>query len=287
MDITLARTFLAICHAGSFMGAATHLNVTQTTVTARVRSLEAQLGHRLFERGRHGAMLTAHGTRFLPYATSLVQLWKRAQQDIHSADSGRHVLSLGGELSLWNPLLLDWLIWMRQHRHTLLVHTRTDLPVALLDQVERGVLDMAVTYAPGLRPHLQAEHLMDEELVMVTTDPAGTPPSREDYVHIDWGGEFRRQHASIFPDLRQASVFVGLGPLALHYILRVGGAGYFRRRVVAPYLSQGQLFPVRNAPPIAYPAYAVFSNNADPQRIGIALDGLRTVASSLGGHWPV
>jgi LysR family transcriptional regulator, flagellar master operon regulator len=37
MDIELARTFLAIVEAGSFVRAAERLNVTQTTVSARVR----------------------------------------------------------------------------------------------------------------------------------------------------------------------------------------------------------------------------------------------------------
>jgi hypothetical protein len=38
MDIELARTFLAIVDAGTFARAAERLNVTQTTVSARVRS---------------------------------------------------------------------------------------------------------------------------------------------------------------------------------------------------------------------------------------------------------
>jgi DNA-binding transcriptional LysR family regulator len=43
MDIELARTFLAIVAAGSFVRAAELLNVSQTTVSARVRVLEEQL----------------------------------------------------------------------------------------------------------------------------------------------------------------------------------------------------------------------------------------------------
>ena len=43
MDIELARTFLAIVSAGSFVRAAERLHVSQTTVSARVRSLEQQL----------------------------------------------------------------------------------------------------------------------------------------------------------------------------------------------------------------------------------------------------
>ena len=43
MDIELARTFLAIVDAGSFVQASERLNVSQTTVSARVRLLENEL----------------------------------------------------------------------------------------------------------------------------------------------------------------------------------------------------------------------------------------------------
>ena len=42
MDIELARTFVAIVEAGSFVGAAERLNVTQTAVSARVRWLDVE-----------------------------------------------------------------------------------------------------------------------------------------------------------------------------------------------------------------------------------------------------
>ena len=43
MDIELARTFLAIVSAGSFILAAERQHVAQTTVSALIRPLEEQL----------------------------------------------------------------------------------------------------------------------------------------------------------------------------------------------------------------------------------------------------
>ena len=44
MDVDRARTFLEIVHSGSFLKAADRLHVTQTTVSARIRTLEEELG---------------------------------------------------------------------------------------------------------------------------------------------------------------------------------------------------------------------------------------------------
>ncbi|HTO28821.1 MAG TPA: LysR family transcriptional regulator, partial [Devosia sp.] len=79
MDITLAKTFLAITETGSFVTAAARLNVTQTAVSARVRALEEQLGRRLFVRNKSGARLTPAGERFVKHAINLIQVWDRAR----------------------------------------------------------------------------------------------------------------------------------------------------------------------------------------------------------------
>ena len=52
MDTELARTFLEIVSTGSFIRAAERLNVGQTTVSARIRTLEQQLGRPLFVRNK-------------------------------------------------------------------------------------------------------------------------------------------------------------------------------------------------------------------------------------------
>ena len=43
MDIALARTFLEIVASGSFLRAAERLHLTQTAVSARVRTLEVSV----------------------------------------------------------------------------------------------------------------------------------------------------------------------------------------------------------------------------------------------------
>ncbi|WP_085124618.1 helix-turn-helix domain-containing protein [Tistlia consotensis] len=52
MHIDQIRTFLEVVATGNFRKAAENLNVTQSTVSARIRALESELGRALFERGR-------------------------------------------------------------------------------------------------------------------------------------------------------------------------------------------------------------------------------------------
>ena len=114
MDIELARTFLEIVSTGSFIRASERLNVGQTTVSARIRNLEQQLGRQLFVRHKGGASLTPAGEQFLRHAPMFVQLWQRTLHQVAVPPGRRAVLTVGSEVSLWQPLLLDWVQWMRR-----------------------------------------------------------------------------------------------------------------------------------------------------------------------------
>lgn len=85
-------------------------------------------------------------------------------------------------------------------------------------------------------------------------------------------------HNVNFPEATNPGLFVGVGPLALGYILEAGGTGYFRMRSVQPHPENGKLHRVPSAPEFSYPAYAVHGTNADESVLRTALEGLRAVA---------
>ena len=290
MDINLARTFLEIVANGSFLRAAERLHVTQTAVSARVRTLEDLLGRQLFVRNKSGATLTAAGEQFRRHAATLVQVWERARHQVAVPPGRRAVLTVGCEISLWDPLLLDWLLWMRGAAPHLALRTEVGFPQTLLTHVAEGVLDIAVVYAPQQRPGLRIELLIEEKLVLVSTSARarnrGYKPRPADYVYVDWGPEFAAQHSLAFPALANAPVSAGLGPLGREYLLAAGGAGYFRLDVVRADIERGRLHRVPGAPEFLYPAYAVYAAAADPKLVTPALAGLRHVAGADPGHRP-
>jgi DNA-binding transcriptional LysR family regulator len=278
MDITLAQTFLEIVATGSFMRAAERLHVTATAVSARVRKLEDSLGRKLFVRNKAGATLTSAGEHFLRYAPSLVQLWERARHQVSVPPGRRAVVTVGCEMSLWDPLLLQWLLWMRRAAPELALRTEVGAPERLMKEVSEGILDIAIVYAPQQRPGLRIELLIEEKLVLVTTLRRGGAPRSADYVFVDWGPEFAAQHALAYPELSSAGVIAGLGPLGREYLLAAGGSAYIRLSVIQSLLDSGRLRRVPGAPEFLYPAYAVYAAGADPTIVTPALAGLRQVA---------
>jgi len=279
VDIELARTFLEIVRTRSFVRAADQLNVSQTAVSARIRALEERLGRPLFIRNKNGASLTPAGEQFLRYAPTFVQLWQRARHQVAVPPGRRAVLTIGGELSLWHPWLVEWLHWMRRSAPDVALRVQVGVPESLTNQVSTGALDVAVMYAPQHRPGARVELLLEEKLVLVTTDATAKAVDPDSYVYVDWGPDFAQHHELSFPEETNPGLFVGLGPLALTYILEAGGSGYFRQRAVAPHIAAGRLHLVAGAPSFFYPIYAVCSAQADDELVGLALQGLRNLAA--------
>lgn len=272
MDIELARTFLEIMHSGSFVQAAERLHVTQTTVTARVRTLEQVLDCQLFERGRSGARLTPDGERFVSYASTLVNTWNRAKADLSLPRGHTLRLSIGAESSLWNPVLLQWLFWMNAHHPAIALRTVVTDASSLLTQVENGALDAVLVHRPGYYAGLNVELLIEEKLIFVRSRLQPEP-----FLFVDWGGNFGDQYNTAMPQPRHAALTFDFGPLALQYLLQAGGCGYFRKRAVERYLESGQLERVPDSPEFTYPIFLVFGATPPPE-LESALEGFRSVA---------
>ena len=279
MDIDLARTFLAVMETGTFNGAAERLNVTQSTVSTRIKTLESQLGRTLFARGRAGAVLTGAGRQFHPYATNLVRVWQQARQEVALPPSVETILSIGGQLTLWERLLLRWIPWARENMPDIAVRAEVGLSDSLMQHLRQGTLDIGVMYTPQSRAGLTVENLLVEKLVLVSSSPDTKSVGESGYVFVDWGPEFRGDHSIAFPDTEIPLLTIGYGPLALRYILAHGGSGYFPNHIVQPYIESCSLHRVRRTPIFTRPAYLVYSNEySDQDWFQKALDGLRHVA---------
>jgi DNA-binding transcriptional LysR family regulator len=281
MNIDHLRTFLEIAATGNFNRAADHLNVTQSTVSARIRSLEDRLDQSLFIRGRSGVTLTAAGGRFQRYAVAAVRAWEQARQEVALPAGFRATIGLGAQVSLWERLVIRWIAWMRSHAPDVALRLEADYSPSQMRHLADGLLDVGVMYQPRHTHGLVIERLLEEKLILVSTERREVSRDWvEDYVYVDWGDDFRAAHAKAFPALETTAVSVGLGPLGLQYVLAHGGSGYFPLRVARPYLKQKRLHRVSGAPSFKRPAYLVYAAEPDdPTLLTLALSGLRQIAA--------
>jgi LysR family transcriptional regulator, flagellar master operon regulator len=279
METELARTFLTVVAAGNFISAAERLHVTQSTVSARIRTLEEQLACALFVRNKAGTVLTPAGRQFQKHAVSLVRIVEQARQDVGIPIGYRAVLAIGGRIGLWENLLLRWLRLMQESAPDVSIRAEIGFEEDLMQRLIEGRIDIGVMYTPQSRPGLNVELLLEERLVFVSSSPTSEPKPGKDYVYIDWGPEFYAKHSVSFPEFVSPGLLVNIGWLGLQHILENGGSGYFPVRLVRSYLENGRLHLVRDAPQFRHPAYVVHSTEGEGDLIQTAVAGMREIAA--------
>ena len=161
----------------------------------------------------------------------------------------------------------------------MLEHLGEERAARLLEQVQSGALDIAVVYDAQRRQGVINDLLIDDKLVFVRKAGEQGKVAPEAHVRVDWGEAFAAAHEAAFPELAHAGIAISHGPLALDYILAVGGSGYFRLSVARPLLASGALALVPHSPVFSYSVYMVHSSKADEDTLARIRAGLRAAAT--------
>jgi DNA-binding transcriptional LysR family regulator len=114
----------------------------------------------------------------------LVRTVEQARHDVGVPRGFRAALTVGGRFGLWEQLLLKWLPLMLKVAPDIAVRAEIGLEADLMQGLVEGRLDIGVTYTPQSRPGLKVEPLLEERLVLVSTDPNRRPEPGPGYVYI-------------------------------------------------------------------------------------------------------
>ena len=118
MNIDAINTFLLLTETGNFSRVAEKSNLTQSTVSARIKTLEDTLDTQLFERTPSGVLLTDAGHKFYKHAVSMSQSWQESRQEITRVSNPKKTIGLGLHMTMWRRFMPDWLIWMEKQQTT-------------------------------------------------------------------------------------------------------------------------------------------------------------------------
>lgn len=265
MDIQLLRTFLELDRTRHFGKAAEALFVTQSAVSARIRLLEETLGVPLFVRRRNEIQLTSAGERLKRHAETIVAAWQRALTDTALDEERKMALSVGGMHTLWDCLLQGWIHTLYHHRPDIALQTEAHGPEVLVKKVADGVLDLAFLFEPAHLEHLVVSEVALINLILAASRPGLDAASalKEGYVMVEWGSSFSAAHARYFPEAPLPTVRMGIGHVALAFLLECGGSAYLPEELVAEHLRAGRLFQVKDAPVIDRRVYAIYQGHGE------------------------
>jgi DNA-binding transcriptional LysR family regulator len=167
METHQLRYFLAVAQTGRFTTAAKQCNVSQPSLSVQVAKLENELGGTLFERTRKGGRLTARGEIFLPRAKAILEQMESAREDA-KALSGLAMgkVSLGCMPTTGAHLLPPVLTAFRKAYPKIQVQLKEESSPDLARDLEQGEVELAIMDEAGLRPGLDHQTILTEELLL-------------------------------------------------------------------------------------------------------------------------
>lgn len=143
----------AIGEEMSFTSAATRLNIDQSAVSHRVKSLEASLGRTLFDRTTRCLQLTEAGEILCRAAIDTMTAWTAALDRLDRGRSGNLI-----QLSLPSSLAMKWLIPILPRANA----AGLDIAVEVNENkigFQGNDADAAIRFGPGPYPGLHSTHL--------------------------------------------------------------------------------------------------------------------------------
>lgn len=254
MDLDQIKTFDRIAQDLSFTKAAARLNVTQATVSMRMRALEDLLGVPLFHRGRK-VTLTDQGMTFLPYARRILSTAQEAREALRRADRGR--ITLACLRSLVSPLVtdslvrfqdrhpgIDVIVYEGQHRHlTAMLHDRqAELGIVAWPNLDPLVQDLEplvimreaapLVVAPEIAAQLPRDYTIADVLALVPR-----------VIALRWW-QVDPDGAAALAQRAATCVELPTGP-ARRLVIKGAGFGVFVRSAIIDDLEEGRLVEIQ------------------------------------------
>lgn len=220
MEIRTLRYFLAVAREENMTRAAEILHVTQPTLSKQLKSLEEELGKKLFTRHSFSIKLTDEGILLRDRAEDLVQMADKIEKEFLSLDD-----ITGGELyfglaeSYQIKYLARAIKVFKEQYPTLHYHITSGDTEQIADKLDKGLLDFLVlAELPDNRKYeyisfpesdvwgliIPADDPLAEKETISVSDLKGLPLFCSDQA---WNNELKEWAGNDFPDLTQEGSF--------------------------------------------------------------------------------
>lgn len=167
VELAQLEAFLQVAQHRSFSRAAEALFLTQPSVTARIQSLEREIGERLFERTGRSVTLTDAGHAFMPHAQralTAVQEGTDAIEAVRHGDIGS--IRIGASDTIATYVLPGILKQFRETRPRVHVHLTTGQTEGIVEKLLAGETHVAVSRLTQ-HPEIESLHLYNDDLALV------------------------------------------------------------------------------------------------------------------------
>ncbi len=171
LDIESIPTFLAVLDHGGMTRAAEHLELSQSSVSWKIKRLEAKIGRPLLIRDGHTIRPSFEGRNLINDARQMVELHDRAVSRLQSADL-TGIVRVGSNEGLDATQMAAVLGRFQRKNPRAAIEFVVDHTAELVDHVDAGTLDIALIQVDEASRHPDDITLGEDDLVWASSRTA-------------------------------------------------------------------------------------------------------------------
>lgn len=256
MQIELLETFLDLMETKSFNRTADRLNVKQSTVSARINTLEAVLGKKLFTRSRAGTQPTPAGHRLLDHARALRHQWNEARRSVASTGNFDQSMRIGIQHDLASNHIADWVAGFRAILPRAAFYIDLDFSNQMSVDLLAGELDLSILYTPKNLPDLHNELIGEVGYRLISSNARRIKEIEpESYIFTRFSPAFEKVHNPMMADLAEAPLSSGQNITVCGLLSSLGGSAYVLEESATEMVAAQGFDYVEDAPRIPQGVY--------------------------------
>lgn len=174
MDIAQLKTLIHVAELGSLSKASDRLHIAQPALSRQIRLLEKELGTYLFERHGRGMLITDSGREVLAHAARIMEELESIRSSVAGGKASfRGSVVIGTTPTVAEIVTVPLVRKIKEAHPELAVRFSSAFSGYLLDWVQRGELELAISYDPQPLHTLRILPVMMENLLLVGPASAG------------------------------------------------------------------------------------------------------------------
>ena len=244
------QAFLTVNELSTISAAAKKLNLTQTAMTQRIKSLERDVGVALFTRSRLGMKLTAEGHRFFRACIEAKGLETHLSKELKITGSGVSAdLMLVGPMSVMSGRIVDQVQGALQRWPLLNIRLSVEANADRVGLIKKGVADLAIIPSYEVPAEFDSKVLKPLEYVFVTSADWKKRSitdilQKEKMIALhpaDVSGSEYLQKYDLLKDWNRSRIYVNDSHAQYTMLIKGFGFGVLVRELAAPFAESGKL----------------------------------------------
>jgi DNA-binding transcriptional LysR family regulator len=168
LDLKNIYTFVTIARELSFAQASHILHLSQPSVTARIQTLETELGKSLFIRNRRNIQLTKEGETFLPFALQLLEIQSEAEEKLKRMNKTLEGKVSIGATALWSVYILPTILGEILRKYPgVEFKVMTGNTIQITEMLFQNQVDIGLVSSGVKKQQVRENHLSENELILV------------------------------------------------------------------------------------------------------------------------